>query len=153
MQHYEIQNPVNSWKNEGPFRSKYPQSTYHKEKIQSRTTTSSYGVSSTCLKISNQINYILQTHLGVVLNKSPLCNKFLQKLLTLGKILLVVLSTSSSEAHIYRDPLFFLFHFFVSKLHELWHSVTIICLFAEVKQQWAMLIRGWVTTSVHYARL
>ena len=46
----------------------------------------------------------------------------------------------------------FCFVFFLSlDLHELWHSVMNTCLFAEVKQEWATLALGWVTTSVHYS--
>ena len=32
--------------------------------------------------------------------------------------------------------------------HELWHSMMSICLFAEVKWQWAMLVLGWLTMHV-----
>ena len=53
------------------------------------------------------------------------------------------LSNSSSKAHTSRD------HFF----HEWWCSMSRICLLTEVKQQWAMLVLGWVTTSVHYSSL
>ena len=44
-----------------------------------------------------------------------------------------ILSGSSSKANASRD------HFFVLSLdfHELWHSMTSICLFIEVKWQWA----------------
>ena len=42
--------------------------------------------------------------------------------------------------------------FFLSPLdfHVLWHSVMSISLFTEVKRQWAMLVLGWLTASVHY---
>ena len=32
--------------------------------------------------------------------------------------------------------------------HELWHRVMTVSLLTEVKQQWAMLVLGWVTISV-----
>ena len=35
-----------------------------------------------------------------------------------------------------------------SDFHELWHRVMTISLLTEVKQQWAMLVLGWVTLSV-----
>ena len=35
-----------------------------------------------------------------------------------------------------------------SDSQELWHRVITICLLTEVKQQWAMLVLGWVTVSV-----
>ena len=36
--------------------------------------------------------------------------------------------------------------FFLSPdFHELWCSMMTICLLTEVKQQWAMLVLGWVT--------
>ena len=35
-----------------------------------------------------------------------------------------------------------------SDIHDLWHRVMTICLLTEVKQQWSMLILGWVTVSV-----
>ena len=42
------------------------------------------------------------------------------------------------------------FRFFESPdFHELWPSMMSICLFTEVKQQWATLVLGWVTASVH----
>ena len=31
--------------------------------------------------------------------------------------------------------------------YEFWGSVICVCLFTEVKQQWAMLVLGWVTAS------
>ena len=37
--------------------------------------------------------------------------------------------------------------------HELWCDVMCTCLFTEIKQQWAMLVLGWVTTLVHYSCL
>ena len=37
--------------------------------------------------------------------------------------------------------------------HKLWHSVMCVCLFTEVKRQWATLVLGRVTTSVHYCSL
>ena len=43
------------------------------------------------------------------------------------------------------------FHTYVllaSDFHELWHRVRSISLLTEVKQQWAMLVLGWVTVSV-----
>ena len=39
-------------------------------------------------------------------------------------------------------------HFFVCvslDFHQLWRSVMSICLLTEVKQQWVMLVLGWVT--------
>ena len=54
---------------------------------------------------------------------------------------------SSSEAHNSRN------HFFIFlslDFHELWHSVMNMCLFTEVKQQWATLVLGWVTASGHW---
>ena len=62
------------------------------------------------------------------------------------------LIASSSEARASRDYFFFLF-FLSLDFHELWCSVMSICLFTEVKQQWATLVLGWVTTSVHYSCL
>ena len=45
-------------------------------------------------------------------------------------------------------------HLFLSlDFHELWQSVMSASLFTEVKQQWATLVLGWVTTSVHYSSL
>ena len=35
-----------------------------------------------------------------------------------------------------------------SDFHELWHKVMTISLLTEVKQQWSMLLLGWVTVSV-----
>ena len=62
-----------------------------------------------------------------------------------------VLSVSSSETRTCRDHFF---HFFLSpNFHELWHSVMSICLFTEVKRQWATSVLGWVTASVHYSCL
>ena len=56
------------------------------------------------------------------------------------------LSVSSGEARHSRD------HFFLSPdFHELWPSMMSISLFTEVKQQWAMIVMGWVTTLVHYS--
>ena len=52
----------------------------------------------------------------------------------------------SSETRATRD-LFFL----SSDFHELWRRVLSACLLTEVKQQWAMLVLGWVTASVHYS--
>ena len=37
--------------------------------------------------------------------------------------------------------------------HELWRSVMSACLLTEVKRQWAMLVLGWVTASMHYSCL
>ena len=39
----------------------------------------------------------------------------------------------------------FFFFFLSPDFHELWRSVMSICLLTEVKQQWAMLVLGWVT--------
>ena len=50
------------------------------------------------------------------------------------------LSSSSSKAPASRDHFFC--HFLSSDFHELWHSVMIICLFIEVKWQWAILVLG-----------
>ena len=36
---------------------------------------------------------------------------------------------------------------------ELWHSMMSTCLVTEVKQQWATLVLGWVTASVHHSCL
>ena len=48
----------------------------------------------------------------------------------------------------------FIFTFFLSPdFHELWHSVMSICPSTEVKWQWATLVLGWVTASVHYCCL
>ena len=47
----------------------------------------------------------------------------------------------------------FYFAFFSLDFHELWRSMMSICLFTEVKQQWATLVLGWVTASVHYSCL
>ena len=49
-------------------------------------------------------------------------------------VILLFLSTSFSAARTFRD------HFY-----ESWHSVRRICLFTEVKQQWATLVLRWVT--------
>ena len=58
----------------------------------------------------------------------------------------VVLSVSSKEAHISRD------HFFLSPdLHELWHCVMTTVLFTDIQQQWATLVLGQVTASVHFS--
>ena len=38
--------------------------------------------------------------------------------------------------------------FLSSDFNQLWGSVISICLFAEVKQLWAMLVMGWCTTHV-----
>ena len=57
-----------------------------------------------------------------------------------------ILSTSSSEAHASRN----LFFCLSSDFHELWCSLMSTCLFTEVKRQWATLVLGWVTASVHY---
>ena len=35
--------------------------------------------------------------------------------------------------------------FLSPKFHELWRSMMSICLFTEVKLQWATLVLGWVT--------
>ena len=40
-------------------------------------------------------------------------------------------------------------NFLSLEFRELWHSVMSTCLFTEVKQQWAMLVLGWVIASVH----
>ena len=57
----------------------------------------------------------------------------------------VFLSVNSKEDGDSRD------HFFLSPdFHELWHSMMSICLFTEVKRQWATLVLEWVTASVHY---
>ena len=37
--------------------------------------------------------------------------------------------------------------------HESWHGHNDCLFFTEVKQQWAMLVLGWVTASVHYSCL
>ena len=66
------------------------------------------------------------------------------------------LSASSSEACSSRDPSFFflfLFFFFLSPDFFLWRSGMTICLVTEVKLQWATLVPGWETTSVHYSCL
>ena len=58
------------------------------------------------------------------------------------------LSVSPGKAHVSRD-FFFLFPDF----YELWCSMMSSCLISEVKQQWAALVLGWVTISVHYSCL
>ena len=56
------------------------------------------------------------------------------------------LSASSSKAHASREHFLNFFCFFLSLcLHELWHRVMSTHLITEVKQQWAMLVLGWVT--------
>ena len=60
------------------------------------------------------------------------------------------LSASSSEAHASRNHFFFVSYFWSPDFHELRHSVMSACLLTEVKHQWAMLVLGWVTASVHY---
>ena len=58
------------------------------------------------------------------------------------------LSVSSSEARSSRIT------FFLSPdFHELWCSVISACLFTEGKRQWATLVLGLVTASVHYSCL
>ena len=37
------------------------------------------------------------------------------------------------------------FPFLSQDFYKLWHSVMSACLFTEVKQQWVMLILGWLT--------
>ena len=58
------------------------------------------------------------------------------------------LSASSNKAFTFRDSFFLSTDF-----HELWHSMMSACLFTEVKQQWAALVLGWVTVSVHLSCL
>ena len=61
------------------------------------------------------------------------------------------LSVRSSEARTSEEPNFI---FFLSlDFHELWRSVMSICLITEAEQQWALLVLGWVTISVHYSCL
>ena len=65
---------------------------------------------------------------------------------------LIFKSTNSSKAHTSRDH--FSFFFLSLDFHELWPSVMTACLFTEVKAiVRAMLVLGWVTTSVHYLYL
>ena len=59
------------------------------------------------------------------------------------------LSTISSKARASRGSLFFL----CPDFYELWQNGKSTCLLTEVKQQWAMLVLGWVTASVHYSCL
>ena len=47
----------------------------------------------------------------------------------------------------------FLFIFLSPEFHELWHSGMTTSLITEVKQQWATLVLGWVTASVHHSCL
>ena len=63
--------------------------------------------------------------------------------------LFIFLSTSSSEAMLLGIT-FFSYFFLSRNFHGLWRSVMSICLPIEVKQQWAMLVLGWVAASVHY---
>ena len=67
--------------------------------------------------------------------------------------LMLSLGANSSEAPASRDHYFLVFFFFflAPDCHELWCSVMSTCLIPEVKQQWANLVLGWVTTSVHYS--
>ena len=53
------------------------------------------------------------------------------------------LSGSSSEACASRDHSLYLFFFFLQTFK------ISICLFTEVKRQWAKLVLGWITASVH----
>ena len=93
------------------------------------------------------------------------CFEKLHFLLVVGEMLeqnilalpeLDFLSASSSEARASSHHffcLFFCFFFLVFlslDFHKLWYSVMSISLSTEVKQQWAMLVLGLVTTSVHY---
>ena len=43
---------------------------------------------------------------------------------------------------------FWTFVLFASDFHEWWHRVMTVSLLTVVKQQWAMLVLGWVTVSV-----
>ena len=69
----------------------------------------------------------------------------------------IFLSTSSSEARTSGDHFFYLsffFFFFLSPdFHELWYSGMSTCHITEVKKQWAMLVLGCITASVHYSCL
>ena len=53
----------------------------------------------------------------------------------------------SSQACASRVNFTFLFvGFFLSpNFHELWHNVMSTCIITEVKQQWTLLVIGWVT--------
>ena len=52
------------------------------------------------------------------------------------------------------DITFFVLYFVLSlDFHELWCSMISTCLITEVKQQWSMLVLGWMTASVHYSCL
>ena len=48
---------------------------------------------------------------------------------------------------------FFCFFFLSLEFHELWCSVMSTCLITEIKQQWAVLVLGWVIASVNYSCL
>ena len=50
-------------------------------------------------------------------------------------------------------PFFFFLNFWSPDFYELWHSVMSTWLITEVKQQWATLVVGRVTDSVHYSCL
>ena len=49
---------------------------------------------------------------------------------------------SSSEPHTFRD------HFLPNDFHKFWPSMMIVCLFTEVKQQWAVMSDGFSTLLV-----
>ena len=65
---------------------------------------------------------------------------------------IMLFTMCSSKARASRNH-FYSFIFLSTDFHELWCSVVSICLFTEVKRQWATLVLGWVTASVHYYSL
>ena len=60
---------------------------------------------------------------------------------------------STGKACVSRDRFLFIFNFLSLDFDELWCTVTSACLFTEIKWQWAMLVEGWMTASVHYLYL
>ena len=64
-------------------------------------------------------------------------------------VFVMFLSVTSSKACASRN-LFFFFSFFSPDFHEFRRSMMSICLYTEVKLQWATLLLGWVAASVHY---
>ena len=76
--------------------------------------------------------------LSLIFKKIPPCGNFP-----------ILLRTSSIKVHASRYHFFFIF-FSSPDFHELCRSVMSICLFTEVKQQWATLVLGWVIALVYY---
>ena len=74
--------------------------------------------------------------------------------ITLGCIINTMVAVSGIFIFLFLEIILFrFFKFFSPDFHELWHRVMSICLFTEVKQQWAKFVLGWVTASVLYSCL